>query len=118
MEDKKKYDKIKKEFDEKQKKAELDSKKLSYQKSSSKQSNDDYYASGKYYYRQSGLSESKRSYYTPGAKVNKDDTAKDVNYYSFLCSQYDTTCDPCDLKSRKKARCPAASFCFEKKGAP
>lgn len=53
----------------------------------------------------------------PSNKFDKDATAKDINYYSYLCGQYDTHCDPCDFKSKKKAACPDGAFCFQKKGA-
>ena len=48
----------------------------------------------------------------PGKKFDDKTTAKDVNYYSFLCGQYDTHCDPCDYRSKRKAGCPDGSFCF------
>jgi len=59
--------------------------------------------------------------YLEGAPQNRFDentTAKDINYYSFLCGQYDTHCDPCDYKSKRKAGCPDGSFCFQKQKVP
>jgi len=43
-------------------------------------------------------------------------SAKDISYYSYLCGNFDTHCDPCDFKSKKKAGCPETAFCFQKKG--
>lgn len=52
----------------------------------------------------------------PGSTFHEDTTAKDINYYSYLCGEYDTHCDPCDFNSKKEAGCPEAAFCFQKKG--
>lgn len=41
----------------------------------------------------SGAKDAPKHRFEPGT------TAKDINYYSYLCGNHDTHCDPCDFKS-------------------
>jgi len=118
IEEKEKMDKVEQELREQQQAHAAEHKKMmekliQRQKTEGGQFNDQNKWKGNY-----GKSDLTYKDYLDGAPKKKFDantTSKDINYYSFLCGQYDTHCDPCGYKAKRKAGCPAGSFCFEKK---
>jgi hypothetical protein len=111
--------------------------KLSYSRASSNKKYADYYYSTKYYSRQatSPIGKSYNTYYirpskqygnskyahkfgidqyADKVKKYKDATVRQISYYSFLCSNFDTSCTECTLIDEKKAKCPKNAFCFMK----
>lgn len=52
--------------------------------------------------------------YADKVKKYKDATVRQISYYSFLCSNFDTSCTECTLIDQKKAKCPKDAFCFMK----
>lgn len=52
--------------------------------------------------------------YADKVKTYKDAKVRQISYYSFLCSNFDTTCTECTLIDEKKGKCPTDAFCFMK----